>query len=215
MALDLWAIAAEVAPAVDISSDLAPRFRAVRSRLTPGMESACRRRPDRLARQRRHVVGGGRAAGGADRVRRQPGHRVAGLHHGHARLRFRRCADRQDHRPLRHRHRDRARHRHFGARLYWRRHVVVDLAIHPCAFRHRAVFVGHVRSADGGSLALVQPLPRARGRDRRQRQLHRRHDLAAAGEFRHAVDRLAHHPYRGRPLHRGGDGGWRWWGCGC
>ncbi len=35
-------------------------------------------------------------------------------------------------------------------------HVVVDLAIHPGAFRHRAVFVGDVRSADGGSLALVQ-----------------------------------------------------------
>ena len=63
-------------------------------------------------------------------------------------------------------------------------------------FADRARFVGDLRAADGGSLALVQPLPRPRGRDRRQRQLHRRHDLAAAGQLGHAVGRLAHHPYR-------------------
>ncbi len=37
------------------------------------------------------------------------------------------------------------------------------------------------------------------------RQLSRRHDLAVGHELRHAVGRLAHHPYRGRHLHHGCD----------
>ncbi len=93
-----------------------PRFRAVRSRFASGMVPACGRGTDRLARQRRDVVDRGRAAGGAGRFRRDPGHRVAGLHHGDAGFRFRRRADRQDYRPLRHRHRDRPRYRHPGSR---------------------------------------------------------------------------------------------------
>ena len=169
------------------------------------MAPACRGRADRFARQRRHVVGGGGASRGADRVRRQPRHRLAGLHHDHARIRFRRGADRQDHRPLRHRHRHRARHRHFGPGLCRRGDVILDLAIHPGAFRDRAVLVGHLRAADGGGLALVRPLPRARGRHRRQRQLYRRRDLAAADQPRHRDDGLAQHPYRDRHLHGGGD----------
>ena len=46
--------------------------------------------------------------------------------------------------------------------------------------------VGDLRSADGGSLALVRPLPGTGRRDRRERQLYRRHDLAAAGQLGHA-----------------------------
>ena len=63
--------------------------------------------------------------------------------------------------------------------------------------------VGDVRAADGGGLALVRALPRARGDHRRQRQLCRRRDLAAAGQLGRADRRLAHHPYRGRHFLRG------------
>ena len=122
-----------------------------------------------------------------------------------ARIRFRRRADRQDHRPLRHRHRDRPWHRYSRPRLHPGGDVHVDLAVHPGAFRDRAFVLRHLRPADGGGLALVRPLPGAGGRHRRQRQLHRRHDLAAAGEFRHRAIRLAHQPYRDRALHGGGD----------
>ena len=54
-----------------------------------------------------------------------------------------------------------------------------------------------------------------RGRHRRQRQLHRRHDLAAAGEFRHRAARLAHQPHRDRHLHGGGDDAGADRPCGC
>ena len=188
---------------MDISSPISRRFRAVRSRFASGMDPACGGGADRLARQRRNVVGGGGAAGGPGRFRRRPRHRVAGLHHGDAGFWRRRRADRQDHRPLRHRRRDRIWYRHPWPRLSRRRNVVVDLAVHPGAFRDRPRLVGDLRAADGGSLALVQPLPRSCGRDRRQRQLHRRHDLAVVDQFRHAVGRLAPHPYRARRHHRG------------
>ena len=50
-----------------------------------------------------------------------------------------------------------------------------------CIFPDRARRVGDLRAADGGSLALVRTLSRARGHDRRQRQLYRRRVLAVAG----------------------------------
>ena len=56
--------------------------------------------------------------------------------------------------------------------------------------------LGDVCAADGGGLALVRTLPRTGGDHCRQRQLCRRHDLAAGGQLGRAALRLAHHPYR-------------------
>ena len=82
---------------------------------------------------------------------------------------------------------------------------VVDLAVHPAAFCHRARRLGDLRPADGGSLALVRAATAAL-----------RSRIAASGNYiggtiwpslinlGHAVGRLAPHPYRGRRLHRGG-----------
>ena len=64
----------------------------------------------------------------------------------------------------------------------------------------RAGHVGDLRAADGGGLALVRALSRACGDHRRQRQLYRRHDLAAADQLGHAGLWLARHPYRHRHL---------------
>src|SRR6266404_4087921 len=51
-------------------------------------------------------------------------------------------------------------------------------------------YIGAVRAADGGSLALVRSLSRARGDHRRQRQLCRRRSLAADRQLGHADRRL-------------------------
>ena len=214
MTLDREAAANEVA-AVEAASPLSPNSTLFVPNSRRAWTRLGRGRPDRLARQRRHVVGRGGASGGADRIRRLPRHSVARLYHGDARLRFRRRADRKNQRSLRHRHRDRARRRYPRPRLYRGGDVVVDLAIHSRAFCHRPERIGDVRAADGRSLALVRSLPGACRHDRRKRKLYRRHDLAAAGELGHAVVRLAHHPYRHRHLHRDRDDARGNHGCGC
>ena len=80
-----------------------------------------------------------------------------------------------------------------GARLCARRAFDHAVAIHRGAFPDRARHLGDLRAADGGGLALVRALSRAGGDHRRQRQLCRRHDLAAAGQLGHA-DRSAGAP---------------------
>ena len=162
-----------------------------------GMGQACARGGDRLDRQRRHVVGGGGAAGGAGRIRRDAA----------ARCRW----------PLRSRCSASVSAASSPARsptasASWRRSAL-SIAFSASAMsapgcRPRCGnsswcisliglgTVGDLRAADGGGLALVRALSRAGGDHRRQRQLCRRHDLAAAGQLGHADGRLAHHPYR-------------------
>ena len=80
-------------------------------------------------------------------------------------------------------------------------YLATGLVVEPVAGRARASadrhrLLGHLRPADGRHLALVRAPPRHRSRDRRLRQLHRRHDLAAGGPALHRDRRLAHDPYR-------------------
>ena len=79
------------------------------------------------------------------------------------------------------------------------------VAIHRGAFPDRTGYLGDLRPANGGGLALVRTLSRTRRHHRRQRQLYRRHDLAAAGQLGDPVGRLAHHLHRDRDFLRADD----------
>ncbi len=124
------------------------------------------------------------AAGGAGRIRRHARRGFAGLYPHHGGFRRRRRRDRADHRPFRHRHGDGAQHRFPRLGLHPRRTFHHAVAVQCRVFPDRARHVGDLRAADGGSLALVRALSRTRGDHRRQRQLHRRHVLAAADHLR-------------------------------
>ena len=114
-----------------------------------------------------------------------PRRRFAGLHAHHAGLRPRRRRHRQNHRPFRHRRGDVAEHRLPRHVLCAGRTFDHAVAIHRRVFPDRAWNLGDLRAPDGGGLALVRALSRARGDHRRQRQLCRRHDLAAADHLGH------------------------------
>ena len=197
MLLDREAVGGEVA-----GRACSHRFRAgfsnIRSGFRSGMGEACACAADRFDRQRRHVVGGGGTAGGAGRVRGHKGRGFAGLYHDHARLRPGRRRHRPDHRSLRHRDGDGGQHRPARARLSHGRALDHAAAIHRDLFPDRARHSGDLCTADGRGVALVRTLSRARRHHRRERELRRRHDLAAAGQLGCAVGRLAHHAYRHR-----------------
>ncbi len=132
---------------------------------------------------------------------------IAGLHAPHARLWSRQRRDRQDHRSLRHRHGDRARH--CGPRVGLCRRRAFDhvMAIHSDSFSDRPRDLGDVRAADGGGLALVRSLSWPRGDHCCQRQLCRRRDLATGAQLGDSDLRLALELYRRGYFLRRDDGG--------
>ena len=158
---------------------------------------------DCIDRRRRHVVGRGRDVWRAGRVWRLARRGIAGVYPDHARLRSRRRRHRQNHRSLRHCHGDRAQYRLSRLSLRCGRTIEHSLAIHRGLFPDRAGVLGDFRPANGGGLALVRALPRPCRHHRGQRQLYRRHDLAAAGQLGRAVRWLANYPYRHRSVLRG------------
>ena len=166
------------------------------------LAAPCRCRAAQHHRRRRHVVGGGGAARHPGRFRRRPRRRLAALYARHDRLRRRRHAHGPARRPLRHRRAAGARDAGRSALGYRRgRHGAEPLAgrARPRP-ADRVRLLGQFRAADGRHVALVRAPARHRRRDRRLRQLSRRHDLAAGGAAFHRRQRLARDPYRHRPV---------------
>ncbi len=157
---------------------------------------ACAR--DRPGRQRRHVVGRGRAADGAARIRGDPRATLARLHHDDARLWPRRRRHRQDHRTG-----SALCRRSRSASQRWLAAMSAQVSPPRCG----SSSIIHVLIGLGAS-ATFAPLmaeashwfeaSRHRGDHRGQRQLCRRRDLAAAHRTQHRDAWLARDTYRHR-----------------